>query len=82
MKFAHAHTHTREQAGRQATEWVRTHPRMLLPDAPADADRQGRGDALADHYSSSTLAKENDQQLDMWVEGKLVWSSGTRGGWD
>lgn len=55
---------------------------MLLPDAPADADRQGRGDALADHYSSSTLAKENDQQLDMWVEGKLVWSSGTRGGWD
>jgi hypothetical protein len=29
----------------------------------ADADRQGKGDALADFYESSSLAKENKVEL-------------------
>lgn len=36
----------------------------FLVDFVTDADRQGKGDALADHYASSSLAKENQQQLD------------------
>uniref|UniRef100_A0A7S3VU76 ABC transporter domain-containing protein n=1 Tax=Dunaliella tertiolecta TaxID=3047 RepID=A0A7S3VU76_DUNTE len=37
----------------------------FLVDFVTDADRQGRGNVLADFYDTSALAKENDQHLEM-----------------
>lgn len=36
----------------------------FLVDFVTDADRQGKGSALADYYASSSLAEENCRQLE------------------